>query len=403
MNEYRIGSLAIDRDDPGFQSALAEAYAAKVRPRCACQDPGIDMYIAKMAGHYVIKRMPDSGSDHHMSCDSYEPPAELSGLAEVMGSAIQENPDDGVTALKLDFSLTKSAGRAAPIPAEAVADSVRTDGTKLTLRGTLHYLWEEAGFNRWTPAMSGKRSWYVIRKYLLQAAEGKVTKRSGLAQLMYIPESFNASNKEEITQRRMTLMAKIGASDKGTRHLMLVIGEVKEIAPSRYGHKIVLRHLPDCHFMMNADLHQRLCKRFDAELTLWDAVAEAHLMLIGTFAVSGAGVATLEEVALIVVTDNWIPFEHLYDKLLLDTLTREGRRFVKGLRYNLPASRPVAAVVLSDCQPQAYALYVTSPDAGDDYHAQLQVLMAESQLASWEWRVGNGEMPKLPLRGSVSP
>src|SRR3546814_10419832 len=68
-------------------------------------------------------------------------------------------------------------GRAAPTPGTGESDSVRTDGAKLTLRGTLHYLWEQAGFNRWAPAMSGKRSWGVIRKYILQAAADKTADR----------------------------------------------------------------------------------------------------------------------------------------------------------------------------------------------------------------------------------
>ncbi|MBV9035044.1 MAG: DUF1173 family protein, partial [Acidobacteriaceae bacterium] len=33
------------------------------------------------------------------------PPAELSGLGEVLGSAIQENVNDGTTSLKFAFSL----------------------------------------------------------------------------------------------------------------------------------------------------------------------------------------------------------------------------------------------------------------------------------------------------------
>src|SRR3546814_10240269 len=51
--------------------------------------------------------MPNTGSDHNPGCDRYEPPAELSGLGEVMGAAIHEDPDQNVTALKLAFSLSK--------------------------------------------------------------------------------------------------------------------------------------------------------------------------------------------------------------------------------------------------------------------------------------------------------
>jgi hypothetical protein len=354
------------------------------------------MYIAKVAGKFVMKRMPNSGGDHSPACDSYEPPPELSGLGQVMGSAIQEDPDEGLIALRFDFSLSKVAGRAAPTPSGGESDSVKTDGNKLTLRGTLHYLWEEAGFNRWAPSMSGKRSWYVIRKYLLLSAEDKMAKGSSLTDQLYVPESFNAEKKDEITQRRMALMSRVAAPVKGARRLMLVIGEVKEIAQSRYGHKIVFKHLPDCHFMINEDLHKRLLKRFDIELGLWDALEDSHLMAIGTFGVSAQGITSLEEVALMAVTENWIPFESTFDKMVIDAMTRASRRFMKSMRYNLPSSKPLACIVASDTFPEPTAMYVLTPGTSEEYEDALTDLVQESKLSSWIWRAGESEMPLLP-------
>ncbi|MDF6951064.1 DUF1173 domain-containing protein, partial [Escherichia coli] len=128
-------------------------------------------------------------------------------------------------------------------------------------------------------------------------------------------------------------MMRIATPEKGTRRLMLVVGEVKELAQSRYGHKIVLKHLPDCHFMMNDDIYKRLLKRFEVELGLWDALEGTHLMMIGTFSIGATGVASLEEVALMCVTENWIPFESTFEKMVLDALTQQNRRFMKGMRY----------------------------------------------------------------------
>ena len=45
---------------------------------------------ARLAGldeGYIVKRMPDTGSHHAPDCPSYEPPAEFSGLGQVLGSA----------------------------------------------------------------------------------------------------------------------------------------------------------------------------------------------------------------------------------------------------------------------------------------------------------------------------
>jgi len=64
--------------------------------------------------------------------------------------------------------------------------------------------------------------------------------------------------------------------------------------------------------MLNDDLHKRLLKRFEIELGLWDAIEGTHLVMIGTFGVSTNGIASLEEVALMNVTEHWIPFESTF-------------------------------------------------------------------------------------------
>lgn len=391
---YRIGTDTIAAGDPRLPRLLARIHGQKIRPLCLCRTPGIEMYVAKVNGSHIVKRMPYTGKLHASVCDSYEPPPELSGLGEIT-SAIQENLEDGLTTLKLDFSLSKIPGRKAPSPSTNAA-SVKTDGTKLTLRGVLHYLWDQAGFSRWTPAMTGKRNWRVLHKYLVQAAAGKVTKGDPLVDLLYIPETFSLEHKEQIAQRRSAQMLKISAPEKGARRLMMLIAEVKEIAAARSGHKIIVKHLPDFHFVMNDDLHTRLHKKFAAELALWSVEETSHLIIAATFGVGQSGFATLEEVALMVVTENWIPFEHSYDKQLIDALTDNKRSFIKGLRYNLTANRPLACAVLSDTVSRGIALYIVPPGADENYQDACEELITESGLDSWVWRAGEETMPPLP-------
>jgi hypothetical protein len=102
-----------------------------------------------------------------------------------------------------------------------------------------------------------------------------------------------------------------------------------------------------------------------------------------------------------VVTETWIPIEHIYDSQLVYALTRNRRRFIKGLRYNLPASRPLAATVLSDASPSPSALYIIPPGAGPDYHSALDELVAESPLPAWIWNAGENQMPVLPQQERI--
>ena len=86
MEEQRflIQGRAYVASDPALQEALATVYATAERPRCLCVRGGIDMYVAKHR-RYVVKRMPDSGHQHHATCASYEPEPGQSGLGELIG------------------------------------------------------------------------------------------------------------------------------------------------------------------------------------------------------------------------------------------------------------------------------------------------------------------------------
>lgn len=395
MGIYLISGKRITHsEENALQAALANIYKSKSRPLCLCTEAGIPMYIARAHGKYLVKRMPNSGAQHQPDCEAYDPPPELSGLGQVMGSAIKENPDEGITVLRFDFSLSKRSGRAIQTNHDNERDSVRSDNNKLSLRGTLHYLWEEAGFNRWMPRMAGKRNWYVIHKYLYEAAANKLAKGNQLADFLYIPEPFYVEKKDEITQRRAARMLKNQSQDKKSRCLMLAIGEIKDISPSRFGHKIMLKHCPDCAFMVSEDLHTRLLKRFNIELALWEAFPETHLMMTATFFMGATGIPNLDEVALINVTENWIPFENTFEKTLLDKLTQEQRSFIKGLRYNLPSKKPLACAVLLDAH-ETTAMYIQVEQEAMQLD-EIETLIEESRLNSWIWDISSGAMTEFP-------
>ncbi|WP_322074859.1 DUF1173 domain-containing protein [Burkholderia cepacia] len=396
---YLFDDVVVAGDGDDLQPYLKEFHGAKKRPLCRCLPAGVPMYIASFGDRHVIKRMPNTGAQHAPECESYEPPPELSGLGEVRGHAIQEDPESGNTILKLDFSLTKTGKRQSPSAGGTEADTVRTDGAKLTLRGMLHYLWDEAGLSRWSPAMAGRRSWYVVRKYLLQAALGKATKGELLGKNLFIPESYSSDHATEIAQRRLAQLADLATPGK-VRKLMIAIGEVKEIGPSRYGYKLVAKHLPDFPFMVAEDLHKRIEKRFGTELMLWTNVEGAHLVFVATFGLTPSGYATLDSISLMATTANWIPIEHAYDRMLIDTLTAQRRRFVKGLRYNLAREKPLASAVLTDVdRPVGLYLNLASEEdeAVDGTPVQsVAELAADSELDSWIWDVWE-PMPALPL------
>lgn len=378
----------MDADSPGFQPGLKRAYYTKIRPLCPCREPPTTMYIAKVNGHYIVKRMPNTGNDQDLECKSYEIPSGLSGLGQVMGSAINENVEDGLTTLRFDFSLSKGASKAIPSGKVEEKNSVKTDGKKLGLRGLLHYLWEQAEFNKWSPGMAGKRNWFVIRKYLYEAAKDKLVKNLSLDSLLFIPEIFDLDHKAGINKRRKIDLKHLHETDK-SQPFMLVEGEVKDIVTARFGHKMVLKHMPDFPILLNDDIYNRMLKRFAVELELWAANDHGHLLVIGTFSLNASGIAIFQEIALMTVTQIWIPYDNADELSLLMDLIKTNRRFIKCLRYNFTLTTPTASVLLSEQDKSMTAVFVCPANASEDYRDDLQILIQDCGVKSQVWEAGH--------------
>jgi len=399
MRRFRIGGEIIEDEAPVLQAALSRAYENKSRPLCLCKEPGAAMYIARMGDQYLIKRMPLTGGDHDPSCESYEPPYELSGLGALMGSAIQLDPASGMAALKLDFSLSKTGSRAAPAATGDGCDSVKGDARKLTLRSLLHYLWHEAGLTIWTSRWAGRRQWWNIQWHLVESAKQMIVKGAPLSDILFVPEQFRSTNKEAIEQRRTAALAAALPPKNGSRKLMVLVGEVKEFAPARSGQKLVVKHMPGFVFLLDEGLHRRLQARFESELALWSADESSHLIAIATFALNPAGLAIIEEMALMVVAENWVPFESVHEKKLVEALAKVREQSIKGLRYNLSADQPIASALFQQRRPRPVALYIVPPGADELYEAALREMVASRpEMDSWIWKTGDGEMPALPLK-----
>jgi hypothetical protein len=394
---YLVDGHRLETESPHFADAVAAAYAQHARPRCLCLIEGIEMYVARLGDGYIVKRMPYSGSRHAPDCPHYEPPAEYSGLDPLLGTAIVEDPATGQTTLKLGFATSRIGGRATTPAAGKARDSAATDGVKLSLRALLHYLWDEARLTHWKPAFAGKRSWATVRRHLLMAAENKIARGEALRSRLYIPEPFSIEQRDALNARRIAQWSHAVAAPGKPQHLMLLIGEVKEIVPARYGYKAVIKHVPDQAFALDEQLYRRLGRRFDSELALWASADTVHMVVIATFGVSEAGIPTIGEMSLMPVTPQWLPIEDSFERQLVEHLVADGRAFIKGLRYNLHRGQCVATATLTDTGVPGPLLFVAPPGLdGADLSETVQQVMAGTGSAAWVWHAASEALPALP-------
>jgi Protein of unknown function (DUF1173) len=390
MPRYLILGHSVDGTEDDFDVLLKSAHETKERPMCLCREPAIAMYIAHIGENYYLKRLPNTGVSHAPECDRYEMPVALSGKSEVLGQAIVEDTAANTAAIKLDFSLTNGKSRVAP-QAGAEKATVKANPAKLTLRGLLDYLWDEAELNLLAPGFVGRRYWGHVQRFLKAATVGKTAKKIALENILFVPEVFSLERKEEIAARRRQVFA--GAAQ--AKHKMIMIGSVKSLEPSRFGGKLLILHAPDFPLYMNEDMFNKTKKKFKNALELWEGHEKSHLVVIATFSVTDTGLGRAEELAFMNVTADWVPFNNILEFELLDHLAREKRRFIKTMRYNMAGDVPLAFGLLLDVPPDGVALFICPGEVAEAEMTAYEELQRETPMPTWFWQT-HETMPPLP-------
>jgi hypothetical protein len=224
-----------------------------------------------------------------------------------------------------------------------------------------------------------------------------IVKGGQLSEILFVPEPFRSESKEAIEQRRAAALQYASPPKAGPRRLMVLVGEIKGFEPARAGQKLIIKHMPGFPFVVDEVLHRRLLSRFEREFSLHEVDDHSHLIAVATFGMNTAGLAIVEEAALMVVTENWIPYESFQEKRLLDALSRMREKSVKGLRYNLQDDKPIANALLHS-RAGPVALYVIPASAEDAFEPLLnEMIDARPEIASWIWNASDGDMPPLPF------
>jgi hypothetical protein len=210
---------------------------------------------------------------------------------------------------------------------------------------------------------------------------------------LYIPEVFSVDQRDALQLRRAQQWTRASHQEGSPQQLMLMIAEVKEITPARFGHKAVIKHIPDQAFMLDEQLYCRIGRRFASVLSLWGACEDLHMVIMATFSVTAAGVPNVVELFLMPVTQHWLPIESGFEKQLLDRLALEGRSFVKGLRYDLALSSAAASATLTDCEGSAPVLFIADECVE---HGGRAPLVSDPSTQLWVWNPSSEAMPMLP-------
>lgn len=381
-------------DDSGLQEALSRAYQSPGRPRCLCVPGGVEMYVARH-DRFVIRRMPDTGHRHHPGCPSFEPEAGESGLGELLGQAVIE-VEPGRVELRVGFAWERRTGQSVARGTPQEATEVAQPRRRMSLRALMHFLFERAGFNRWSPAMEGKRSQGVLHKYLMEAAGEVLVQGAALGERLYVPEAFSEQRKAEAAQRRRARLAILHPHD-GRWPLALVLGEFKTCEDTALGSRIWIRHMPDAPLLVSRSVwaraervHAPLFEARDADTGLGVRIVMAALIRARR-----EQTYEVESLSLMLASEQWIPVEGVHELPLVQALVAQGRRFVKPLRYDARSAAGFANALLLDAGPAVVPVHLLSPFMTPaERHAKEQAIAAVGGGA-WVWRTEE-VMPPLP-------
>lgn len=401
LQRFAIKGHVISADDPQLQEALAQVHDTLERPRCLCMPGGVEMYVARHS-LFVVKRMPDSGSAHHLGCPSYEPEARQSGLGELLGEAVLET-EPGRVELRVNFPWKRVIGHRVPRGEAKEVAEVSVPLRRMSLRALMHFLFERAGFNRWSPAMAGKRNQGVLRKYLLEAAEEITVKGVPLAERLYVPEPFSESGKAEAARRRREKLAVLDPRE-GQTPLAIVIGEYKASEATAQGHRVRIRHMPDAPLLIAGRTWERIERVFAPLFEARDADIGHSVRLVMAALICARREHTYEidSVSLMLTSEQWIPIEGVHELPLIDALVAQQRRFVKPLRYDARGTAPFPNALLLDAGPSPVPLHVVSSFMPpSEREAKEKAIRAEETMV-WTWRT-DVPMVDFPTRPGSPP
>lgn len=403
MDEQRffIKGSTYSADDAQLQEALARVYETPERPRCLCIRGGVEMYVARHR-QYLVKRMPGTGNKHHPTCASYEPEYGQSGLGELMGeSVIERSPE--LIELRVDFPLARILGKAIPRGEPVPPAEINAPRRRMSLRAVMHYLFERAGFNRWYPAMEGKRSQWVIHKYLMDAAAEIEMKGVRLSERLYVPEQFSEERKAAIAERRRNKLAILHSLEDDMQFKMaLVLGEFKGSEASSSGRKVWIKHMPDAPLFIDIKTWERIERAHDGVLqaSAADTKTKERVVLCALVYAKREYTYQIDTASLMLTTENWIPIEGIHEADLIQVLTEQKRRFMKPLRYDASSAASFSNVLLLDTVAAPTPLHVISGFTTPKDRAAKEKAIKASGGETWAW-YRDKAMPALPLRSRL--
>ena len=381
------------------QRLLAETHGATAL--CLCRRPHPKMYIARRGETYYLARFPDTGPIHALQCASYTPDSRYSGRGGYAEGALTERKD-GRISVRLDAPLDVIPRTAPAAPVSRQAATSRKARAALSLTGLLHLLWDQAQFNRWAPAMRGRRGYRQVYKFLGEAASGVLMRRRPLSAQLWIPEPFDPTKRRLIARRRDAAFKRLGKGTANRQRRILVVAQLKAVDIDESDRcALRLAHTPpNLMLACPAREAQRLRRQAGIAFPDWPAIAEELRVFVVLTMLCADGAWTIVQLAALPTDPHYLPVLSPAERLLIAHLVETGRYFYKPLPYDRDADH-YPSVLLTDAGHDPVPLEISGPSVpSGKVEARVSACRENGRLC-WHW--DRGLTPHLPTRSIPRP
>lgn len=392
-----------------FQTELQAARTKFGSALCCCQPKSLPLVIRERNQKLFLAAWPDQSNLHSLGCPFFSE-HRLEDAAANAGAVLRGGDQNQVRLhhplRQPNRVLNHGAGQAPQFPAKATQPPQRF--SKLHLWGLLHYLWDEAGLNRWHPGWH--RDWGFVRHAIRRVAHGTVVEGKPLLLSLYVPPVWVQERKQETRAQWAQFIAPLQQQHRRSSVVAsgFVIGAVRLLEPTEYGHALRLHHHAERFFMddwITKALSQfsrrgwSAIKRLDVKV---DGDERPHVIAALRVESSPSGKMIVVEAVLMRVSPRYIPVNSSFEDKVARVLVEQDRQFLRPLHYDNHAAA-LPEFVLKDAaplrKPVAMYVYGTALDPLKQYQQEAadKALAVAAGMDFWSWNAAaRPQPPPLP-------
>ncbi|WP_188196646.1 DUF1173 family protein [Nonomuraea sp. SYSU D8015] len=387
----RVALASLRRVPERFSRLFAAAKANAGYGLCLCIDPPLRLVIRARKGRYHLAGWPGEGDKHAAGCDFHKI-MQLSGRSSYTAGAIEETEQG--TRVRLAIPLHLGPGRMAvartpPPTSEGVPSATRRS---VGLLGMLHLVWQEAGLSEWREP-GRRRTWSDCHQALHREVVTCAVNDLPLSAVLYLVPPYRPENASATMQAFDRFCGELGTRGRTTRRGM-ILGEIKLIEPTTYGHRIALRHQRTALFT-DAQLLGRVRQSYRAAFSA--AIPEqSRRIVLAVVERTDRGYLRAVDMAVMLTNAQYLPAESSHEVRMADHLVAAGRAFIKPLRYEA-GTAVFPDFVLIDVEPRlCVEVYgVRGMQAYEERKRDKRAYYAAAGMPVLEWEVGE-PLPDLP-------